>query len=350
MFGINYSRQWLAAAIAFIAVSLLVLFFYNASQQEPFEKRAAKIGLEFVNDVPLPGRATRFDYQSIDEAKRRLYISHMGANAVIVFDIDSNKVVANIEGVLRPTGVLAVSSLNRVFVSASAEDKVYVIDAVANKIIASVPTQSFPDGIAYDPESKRVFVSNESGAAVTVIDAASDRVVSNIAMGGEVGNTHYDPVSKLIYSAVQTRGELVAINPQSLKIVGHYNLPGCEGPHGFCLIEETHYAFITGEDNATYVVFDLTSHTVIAHGSVGSGPDVLAYDKMTHRLFVASESGVVSVFDIQRGEVRKTDEVFFAPHAHSVSADEKTGLVFFPLQNVDGRPVLRVMKIIGWKR
>ncbi|MDE3058509.1 MAG: YncE family protein [Bacteroidota bacterium] len=297
----------------------------------------------------MPGGASRFDYQSIDEANRRLYISHMGASAVVVFGIDANKVVANIGGVPRPTGVLVVPDLNRVFVSASAGDKVYLIDAAANKIIASVPTKSFPDGIAYDPKSKRAFVSDESGRAVTVIDATTDRVISNIELGGEVGNTHYDPASKLIYSAVQTRGELVALNPQTLKIIGRYNLPGCKGPHGFYIVEETHDAFITGEDNATYVVFDLTSHKIIAHGKVGSGPDVLAYDRMAHRLFVASESGIVSAFEVHTGGVRKIGEVFFASHAHSVSVDDTTGLVFFPLQNVDGRPILRVMKIVVGK-
>jgi hypothetical protein len=35
---------------------------------------------------------------------------------------------------------------------------------------------------------------------------------------------------------------------------------------------------------------------------------------------------------------------FDMPHAHTVSVDPKTHLVYFPLENVDGRPVLRIMK------
>ena len=37
------------------------------------------------------------------------------------------------------------------------------------------------------------------------------------------------------------------------------------------------------------------------------------------------------------GEVR-------APHAHTVSVDPRTHLVYLPLENVNGRPVLRIFE------
>ena len=36
--------------------------------------------LEMVADVPLPGGAFRFDYQSLDSEGGRLYMAHLGAN------------------------------------------------------------------------------------------------------------------------------------------------------------------------------------------------------------------------------------------------------------------------------
>jgi hypothetical protein len=32
------------------------------------------------------------------------------------------------------------------------------------------------------------------------------------------------------------------------------------------------------------------------------------------------------------------------PHAHSVSVDQGTHLVYFPLENVAGKPLLRIMR------
>ena len=35
------------------------------------------------------------------------------------------------------------------------------------------------------------------------------------------------------------------------------------------------------------------------------------------------------------------------PHAHTVSVDPDTHLVYFPLQNLNGKPVLRIMEPSG---
>jgi DNA-binding beta-propeller fold protein YncE len=177
-----------------------------------------------------------------------------------------------------------------------------------------------------------------------VINTLNDSVLATIPMGGEVGNTHYDPVSKLIYSAEQTTNELVEIDPVLMKIRARYKLLGCKGAHGFLIEPGSRYAFVTGEDNASYVVFDLSARKIIDHGTVGGEPDVLAFDEGYHRLYVSSESGVVSVFKVTKEGVKKLCQGVLAPHAHTVFVDQLTHKVYFPLQEINGKPVLRVMK------
>jgi hypothetical protein len=67
-------------------------------------------------------------------------------------------------------------------------------------------------------------------------------------------------------------------------------------------------------------------------------------DSGTHRLYVASESGVVSIFSEAGRDFRKVGEGFVAPHAHSVAVDSRTHCVYVPLENLDGKPVLRIMQ------
>ena len=55
---------------------------------------APKPGLKLVREVPLPGPANRFDYQSVDPASGRIYMNHMNAGRTVVFDADSAKVIA----------------------------------------------------------------------------------------------------------------------------------------------------------------------------------------------------------------------------------------------------------------
>ena len=85
---------------------------------------------------------------------------------------------------------------------------------------------------------------------------------------------------------------------------------------------------------------------VTATYPVDDGPDVLAFDPGWHRLYVASESGIVSIFDERGPELQPVGE-YRAPHAHSVAVDPRTHRVYLPLENVDGKPVLRILETAG---
>src|SRR6266545_6879757 len=63
--------------------------------------------LRVITDVSLPGSASRFDYQSLEAASGRLFISHMGAGQLVVFDVRAGKVIGNLDGFPTVTGVLA---------------------------------------------------------------------------------------------------------------------------------------------------------------------------------------------------------------------------------------------------
>jgi hypothetical protein len=69
---------------------------------------------------------------------------------------------------------------------------------------------------------------------------------------------------------------------------------------------------------------------------------VLAFDSGLHRLYVSAESGNITIFDERDKSLLKIGEGFFATNAHSVAVDSRTHRVYFPLQNVGGKPVLRI--------
>jgi DNA-binding beta-propeller fold protein YncE len=191
---------------------------------------------------------------------------------------------------------------------------------------------------------QKLYVSDQAGRTETVIDAKLNKRVATIQLGGEAGNSQYDPVSKHIFVNVQTSNELVEIDPRTDKVIARHELQGSRHNHGLLIEPSQRLAFIACEGNARLLVVDMKSMRVTASHAVGKGPDVLAYDDKLHMLYVAAESGVVSVFREQDRRLTKIGEGFLAPDAHSVAVDPQTHRVYFPLQNVDGRAVLRVMK------
>jgi len=293
-----------------------------------------------LRDIPLPGPANRFDYQTTDRG--RLYMSHMNAGRVVVFDLDALRVIAEVSGTPRVTGIWAVPAHHMVYASAAGDHELVGIDEQTLKITARIGGIRFPDGIAYAPAEHKVFVSDESGGTDVVVDARTNTKRATIELGGEAGNTHYDSVSHCILVAVQTRNQLVAIDPANEKIVARYDLPGSDHPHGFTIDEPGRLAFISSEGNGKLQVVDLRTMKVLSTHTVGDDPDVLAWDAAWRRLYVASESGVLSEF-VADGPVLHPIGEIRAPHAHTVSVDPRTHRVYLPLENVDGHPVLRIL-------
>ncbi len=300
-------------------------------------------GLALVKDVPLSGRAARFDYQSLDTASNRLYIAHMRSDQLVVFDTKAEKGIATIGDMPGATGVLAVPVLHRIYVSVTGRHEVALLDDRTLKVVARLGSIGFPDGIAYAPGQRKVYVSDEKRGQELVIDATNDRVTAVTDVGGEAGNSRYDPSSGHVLVAVQTRNDIAEIDPATNKVVNRFTFRGADEPHGMFVDAEDGLLFVANQGSGMMSVLNLQTHTWISEHRVGDDPDVLAFDASRHLLYVAAESGVVSIFAIHGRSVGASGEVRI-PHAHTIAADSRTGFIYLPLENVGGRPILRIMR------
>ncbi len=69
---------------------------------------------------------------------------------------------------------------------------------------------------------------------------------------------------------------------------------------------------------------------------------MLAFDPGLNRLYVAAESGVVAIFQVNSQSLKKTGQTYLAPNAHPIAVDPQTYRVYVPLENINGSPVLRI--------
>jgi YVTN family beta-propeller protein len=305
---------------------------------------SAALPLRSVADIPLGGNTTRLDYASIDPAKHLLFIAHLGDSEVIVFDTQAKHVVTRIPGTSRVHGVLAIPELGAVYASATGTNEIVAIDETTLKITARMPGGVYPDGLAYAPDAHKVYVSDEHGGTDTVIDVRTNTRVSTIKIGGDIGNTQYDPTSRHIFVNAQSTAELVEIDPATDLIVRRIPIPGAQENHGLLIDSEQRRAFIACQANNRLVVIDLQSGKPLGAFDVAKDPDVLALDPARHDLYIAGESGQVSLFRLGSGTVTKIAEAELAPNAHVVAVDPASHEVYFPLQSLNGKTVLRILK------
>ena len=327
------------AAVLLLAATGAVTAVLLTRTSEP-SRRA--LPLQRVGELALPGDNSRFDYASLDSGRGLLFIAHLGASEVIEADVHTGHVVRTITGLSDVHGVLVVPSLHRVYATATGTDEMVTLDENTGAVLRRTPTGAYPDGLAYDPVRHTVWTTNESGGSETVIDAATGAVRGTVDLGGEAGNVAYDPVGGgQILVDVQNRNQLAVIDPVTLAVTRRIPLPGCDHDHGLALAPADRLAFIACDGNARLLTLDLTTRRITGTEALGSDPDVLAYDPTAHCLYVAAESGWLTVLDNHDRHLTVTGRAHLADGAHVVAVDSTTHRSYYPVpKGSDSKPAL----------
>ena len=306
----------------------------------------ASLPLTKLADVSLPGGATRFDYQEIDAAKGRLVVAHMNANSVLILTLADGAVLGNVPNVSTPRGVAIADDVNLIFASAM-PNQLVLIDATTLAEVKRVTTGSAPDGVGWDPVDKVVASSDQQDGAISLITNSGSGTRTAIPLGTETGNVIFDASRGQFWiTAVQSSppDQLVEIDPKTNTKTTSIGLPGCSGAHGLRLHPDGQSAFIACEGNDTLARVDLGGVHAVATAATGSGPDVMSIDPGIGWLYVAAESGDLTVFDINQPGTTLIGHDSPGGNSHTVAADPATHRVFFPLLS---GPVLRIMKPTG---
>jgi DNA-binding beta-propeller fold protein YncE len=313
---------------ALVVVALVVvagLVTYRSTRQD-----AIALPLRQVTAIPLPGTDSRFDYADLDPATHRLWLAHLGDNALVEVDTSTRRVVRTVPDMANVTGVIVVPALHRVFASTPGTGQVVTLDADSGAVLARTPAGAYPDGLTYVPSTRQVWVSDESGGVETVIDGSTGSSVATVRLGGEAGNVRYDAAGDRVLVAVQSRNELVVIDPHTRAIQARERVPGCDHDHGL-ILDQTR-AFVACDGNNTLVVLSLPALSRLGSLQVGHEPDVLALDPPRHLLYVASEAGVVTTINTTTQTGRLTGRDLLGDNAHVVAVDPTTGEAYFPLR------------------
>ena len=300
-----------------------------------------ELPLRRVSETPLTGGTVRFDYLALDAGRGLLFVAHMGAGQLVEVDVHAHTVVRTLGDLPDVHGVIVVPDKHRVYATATGRNQMVAVDEDSGAVIFSAPTDTYPDDLAYDPLRNTVWTTNEHAGSETVIDADTGNVRATVPLGGEVGNVIYDSTIDRMVVAVQGRGELAVIDPAKFAVTDRIPTAGCDYPHGQALDTAVQVMFVGCAGNATMVSVDLPGRTVIDHQHVGEAPDVLVYDEGAHRVYVAAESGWVSVFDHSGGHLTPRGSAHLADEAHSLALDPATHHSYFPIpKGTGGAPVL----------
>ena len=181
-------------------------------------------GYHVTNRIPIPGQGS-WDYLTVDESARRLYVSH--GTQVEVLDIDSGAIVGKILDTPGVHGIAIAPDLGRGFVSDGKAAKVTIFDLKTLKTLGHVSTGAGPDAIIYDPASARVFAFNGDGNSTTAIQAADGKVAGTIDLWGGPEFAVADGAGH-VFDNLEDQSLVVRIDSRNLKVEQRWPTAPCQ--------------------------------------------------------------------------------------------------------------------------
>jgi len=281
-------------------------------------------GYSVVKKISIAGTGS-WDYLMVDEAARRLYVSH--GTQVEVIDIDALTVVGNVPKTPGVHGVAIAPEFGRGFVSDGQANAVTIFDLKTLKPIADVPTGQKPDAIIYDPATSRVFAFNGESKSATAIDAASGKVAGTVDLQGGPEYAAADG-SGFVYNNLEDESLVLKINSRELKVEQRWPTAPCSSPSSMAMDRANRRLFV-GCRSKVMAVLDADTGKVITTLPIGDHVDATAFDAATKLIFNSNGEGTVTVIhEDSPDKYSLVETVKTAPRAKTMALDPKTHRLF----------------------
>ena len=281
-------------------------------------------GYSIVKKISIPGQGS-WDYLTIDQAARRLYVSH--GTQVEVLDVDSGAIVGKIENTPGVHGIAIAPELGRGFVSNGQSSTVTIFDLKTLKPIGDVPTGKKPDAIIYDPATSRVFAFNGGSNSATVIEAKDGKVAGTIDLGGGPEFAAADGHG-YVYNNLEDEGLVLKINSRTLKVEQRWPTAPCASPSSMAM-DRTHRRLFLGCRSKVMAVMNADTGQVITTLAIGDHVDATAFDAETQLIFNSNGEGTVTVIRQESPDKYSIVEtVKTLPRAKTSALDPKTHQLF----------------------
>ena len=289
--------------------------------------RAAEFTYHPLKEISVSGDEG-WDWLSIDEAARRLYVTH--GSKIVVIDLDADKIVGEIADTPGVHGFALATDLGLGFSSNGKESKSSIVDLKTLDTLSKVPTGENPDAIAYDEGNHEVYAFNGRGHSATVFEAKSGKVLATIPLSGKPEFAVADPKSCRVYCIIEDKSEVAVIDTKTHAVVNSWPIaPGTEAS-GMALDAANHRLFI-GCRNQMMVMMDSTNGKVIATVPIGEGVDANMFDPGTGLAFSSNGEGTVTIAHEETpGKLIPVQTLATERSARTMALDPKTHNIYLP--------------------
>ena len=302
----------------------------------PASLRAAE-PYKLLKEIHVGGPSS-CDYVSVDEAGRRLYVSH--GTEIVVIDIDTDTVVGKIPNTPRVHGFAPAHDLGRGISSNGGENKASVVDLKTLETITKLDTERNPDGMLYEPGQHEVYLFNGGSASATVINVKEAKVVATIPLGGKPEFPTADPEAGRVYDNLEDKSAVVVIDTKTHTVVATWPITVGQGPSGMAIDTKNHRLFLGCGENNVMAMMDSSNGKVITTVPIGAGVDACAFDPATQFAFASCGDAATATIAHEDSADKLTvvQTLKTERGAKTMTIDPKTHKIYLPINQRNAPP------------
>jgi YVTN family beta-propeller protein len=308
-------------------ITIVVALFFAIIIQTSAQKSS---GLHILKILRIASEGW-WDYVELGPINDWIYVSH--ANQVNILNRKTGDSVGVIEGTTGVHGIAFDVVNKKGFTTNGRLNNVFVFDMNTNKVLAQIPTGKNPDAIMYEPFSKKMIVCNNTGKSLTIIDGTSNTVTDSIDVGGKPEAAVSDGKGKLFVN-LEDKNEIVVVDTKTFKVINHWSIAPAEGPTGLAIDVKTNRLFAGCEK--LLVIVDATNGKVIDKLAIGDGCDGVVFDAATKNIYTSNGEGTVTVINEKSADkFIVVENVITKKSARTITLDTKTHLLYLPAAELD---------------
>jgi DNA-binding beta-propeller fold protein YncE len=257
------------------------------------------VPLKLVQTITLPATVKgHFDHFEVDLKGGRLFATPEGYKSVLVFDIETGKLIHTIGGIGKSHAVLYREDLNRIYVTDGEVGDVKIFDGKTYRLVSSVKLLEDADSIGYDPATKYLYVDNGGGdvhqtySMISVVDTTAGKKLADIKVDGDTLEAMaLETSSPKIYVNNKAKNQVDVIDRDKHEVIASWPVTKCKTNVAIGLDEADHRLFVACRDGQISVV-DTQTGREITTLPITKGVDDLKYDVSSKRIYSAGDGNV----------------------------------------------------------
>jgi YVTN family beta-propeller protein len=260
----------------------LLLIFCAITIAVAITNAQSATGLHIIKTFHIAS-AGGWDYLEVGPVNDWLYVSH--GTQVNILNKNTGDSVGVIENTTGVHGIAFDVANKKGFTSNGRINTVTVFDMNTNKVLAQIATGQNPDAIIYEPFSKKIITCNGRSKNLSIIDPTQNKVIDSVEIGGKPETAVSDGMGKLFVNN-EDKSEIVVVDTKTFKVLYHWSIAPGEAPTGLAIDTKTKRLFAGCEK--LLMVIDATNGTVVDKIIIGDGCDGVAFDATTKNIYTSN--------------------------------------------------------------